>query len=166
MNNFMGEFKATNVKGEILVKCYYETIMNGFDYKFKPIYKIGSDIIKFDPETFMKHKKAHDYHLEGKKIDFKIDNSWNKGFRELKTINNNNLTLEDHLKAFFFYQVHKNCNKLKKYHIELSDNIKDKKVLEESSFKERAKLAQLILNNEMNKEDVKLIKDTVLTLAI
>ena len=74
------------------------------------------------------------------------------------------MTIEDHLKAFFFYQVHKNCNKLKKYHIELSNNIKDKKVLEEATIDERAELAERMLNRRLKllKKDVGLIKDMLL----
>jgi hypothetical protein len=81
-------------------------------------------------------------------------------------MNKSNMSEIDYFKAFFFYQVFKGSNKLKKYYVELPEKTKPKKVTEENTFNERAKLAQLILNNNMNREDVELIKDTVLSLSI
>jgi len=175
MNNFIGKFSVNSVKGELLIECYCEFKRNILDYEIIPFYKIGEDVIDFkgQSKTFMKHKKAVDYILEGKNINnLHLDNSWNRGFKILEIIGRGNKIIKsnmseiDYLKAFFFYQIFKGSNKLKKYYVELPEKTKPKKVTEENTFNERAKLAQLILNNNMNKEDVELIKDTVLSLSI
>lgn len=175
MNNYIGKFSVNSVKGELLIECYCEFKRNILDYKIIPIYKIGEDVIDFKGQsnTFMKHKKAVDYILEGKNInELQLDHSWNRGFKILEIIgrgnkmNKGSMSEIDYFKAFFFYQVFKGSNKLKKYYVELPEKTKPKKVVEENTFNERAKLAQLILNNNMNKKDVELIKDTVLSLSI
>lgn len=172
MDNCIGNFSVNSVKGELLIEYYYEVERNILDYKIIPIYKIGEDVIDFKGQsnTFMKHKKAIDYILEGKNInELILDNSWNRGFKILgilgrgNKMNKSGVSEIDYFKAFFFYQVFKGSNKLKKYYVELPEKTKPKKVTEEDTIHERVKLAQLILDNNMNSEDVELIKDTVLS---
>lgn len=174
MKEYVDKFSVNTMRGEIIVESYCELKKDShLDYTPVPIYKIGDDLIDFSGQasTFIKHKEAVNRVLQNKKIDFPIDHSWDKGFKILNILGRgrkvikNKISELDYFKAFFYYQVVKGSDKLKKYYIETPENKKIKKE-KIDTIKERAKLAQLILSNNMKKEDVELITETVLSLSV
>lgn len=177
---FIGKFTVNTKKGVEEVEVYSEMKkQNSLEYSVIPIYKIGKKDLPLSGQssTFMKHKKAIDYIMANKDLDFGIDHSWYKGFKMLGILGRGGRMLKDkisdldYFEAFFYYQAFKYSHKLREFQIIIPSQ-KSKKEIEEpkednkeNTFEERAKLAQLILNNYLNKEDIESITDKVLSLS-
>lgn len=181
MKEYVGKFNSKTTKGEISIEVY-STLKkkSNVEYEIVPIYKIGDKEIDFESrsKTFSNHKKAIDYIKNGKEIDFKLDMSWAKGFRELgimgsgKRLLTNKIEDIQYFNAFFIYQIYKKSKKLEEFSFELFEEPKEvkEKVKPATEVPKldltvgKYNLIKLIMEKEMEKEDIEKLEKEVLSL--